>query len=195
MFRIELELLTGACGDSGEMKLKELFMEFMPSATNTIELQLAIQKSSVMQASRLWGMVGGETQGLIRAGMGMLNDIYQGEPPRLPQGACPWLVEVYSRLPWFATATQLLKDKDGKSIKKQIFGKVAVQHAWDTIQEKDISEVGLQEPHDIGLCIYELKCHVNTAFIRHQALKVSFQDPNSFVEGYSLMHLRTSEHP
>ena len=94
-------------------------------------------------------MVGGETQGLIRAGMGMLNDIYQGEPPRLPQGACPWLVEVYSRLPWFATSTQLLKDKDGKSIKKQIFGKVAFQHAWDTIQEKDISKVGLQEPHDL----------------------------------------------
>ena len=104
-------------------------------------------------------------------------------------------MEVYSRLPWFATSTQLLKDKDGKSIKKQIFGKAAVQHAWDTIQEKDISEVGLQEPHDIGLCIYELKCHVNTAFIRYQALKVSFQDPNSLVEGYSLLHLRTSEHP
>ena len=194
MFRIELGLLTGACGDSGELKLKELFMEFMPSATKTIELQLAIQKSSVMQASRLWGMVGGETQGLLRAGMGMLNDIYQGEPPRLPPGACPWLVEVYSSLPWFATTTQLLKDKDGKSIKQQIFGKQAVQHAWDTIKLKDIAEVGLQEHHDIDLCTYEFKCHVNTSFIRHQALKVSFQDPNSLVEGYSLMHLRTSEH-
>jgi len=47
MFRIELELLTGACGASGQTKLKELFMDILPNATKVVEIQSVIQKANV----------------------------------------------------------------------------------------------------------------------------------------------------
>jgi len=158
LFRIELELLTGACGASGQTKLKEVFMDILPSESKAVEPQVAIQKANVLQASRLWGMVGSQAQGLIRAGMGMINDIYQGESPKLPEGACAWLVEVYSRLPWFATATKQIKGQDGVGVKKLIFGKDAVVHAWEMIQDKDASELSLQDPHYIPVFMLVCNC-------------------------------------
>jgi len=151
MFRIELELLTGACGASGQTKLKELFMDILPNATKVVEIQSVIQKANVLQASKLWSMVGSQAHGLIKAAMRMLNDISQGEPPKLPCGACQWLVEVYARLPWLATTRNVARDKAGKTVTTTLRGKDAVLHAWKAIEDKGAAELSLQDPHCISV--------------------------------------------
>lgn len=151
MFRIELELLTGACGTSGETKLKEQFMNILPMESKPVELKDAIQKVNVLQSSRLWQLVSSQAQGLIKSGMRMLTDMSQGECPQLPAGSCQWLVDVYSRLPWFAAVVvEGDASSGGKATTKR--GKRAVEHVWGLIKDTDASELSLQELMSYHVC-------------------------------------------
>lgn len=147
-FKIELEFLAGACGTSGEAKIKESFLDILPSEAKEVKLEEALQKSMMLQSSKLWGMVGSEAQGVIRAGMAMVQAIAQGEPPRLPKGACTFLAQVYSRLPWFAVVE--VKGKDKENI-KMVRGVAAVEHAWKSCQRVGSAEATLK---DISLVLF-----------------------------------------
>ena len=141
-FKIELESLAGACGSSGEAKIKESFLDMLPSEAKEVKLEEALQKPMMLQSSKLRGMVGSEAQAVIRAGMAMAPAIAQGEPPRLPKGACTFLAQVYSRLPCFAAVE--VKGKDKEDI-KMIRGVAAVEHAWKSCQRVGPAEATLKD--------------------------------------------------
>jgi hypothetical protein len=142
MFKIELEFLAGACGTSGETKIQESFLDMLPTEAKAAQLEEVMQKAVMLQSSRLWGMVGSEAQGVVRTGMAMVQAIAQGEPPKLPKGACNFLVQVYNRLPWFAAVEVKGKDKEGS---KTVRGVAAVQHAWKSCQKVGPADATLKD--------------------------------------------------
>lgn len=140
--KIELEFLAGACGSSGETKIQETFLDMLPTEAKAVQLEEVMQKSVMLQSSRLWGMVSSEAQGVIRTGIAMVQAIAQGEPPRLPKGACSFLEQVYNKLPWFAAVEVKGKDKEGS---KMIRGVAAVQHAWRSCEKVGSAEATLKD--------------------------------------------------
>jgi hypothetical protein len=140
MCRIELDFLSGACGSSGELRLQELFLATLPGEGKRVSIEDAMQASSLLQSSRLWGMVSPQAQGLLRTGMGMLLAVSSGEAPKLPQGACHFLVKVYNRLPKFATLE--VKTKKGTHT---LVGIEAVQHSFEKVKAMDKGELTLKE--------------------------------------------------
>ena len=72
--------------------------------------------------------------------MGVLQNLAQGEHPKLPQNAGDFLAQVYSKLPYFAYVEA--KTKHGKQL---LCGMEAVQHVWKQLENISPAEINLKD--------------------------------------------------
>eukprot|EP00969_Alexandrium_andersonii_P291806 12896951-Alexandrium_andersonii.AAC.1 len=60
----------------------------------------------------------------------MMGCLQTGEAPKLPQGACALLAQVWVRMPWCASFTIVEAEKE-----KHLQGKAAVEAAWNLCKQ------------------------------------------------------------
>lgn len=127
-WKLEYSFLKDMLGDAGFEKLQAEFLKHMPTKEVEQELTAAVQGVRLVLAAQLFKFVPKPDQGQLNAAYELLARMQQGFAPVMPRHPTAFLTDVWARLPFFARATRIDKDK-----KVKLTGEAAARHMLEEL--------------------------------------------------------------
>jgi hypothetical protein len=150
-WKLEYSFLKDMLGEAGFAKLQADFLAQLPTKEVAQDLAASVQGVRLVLAAQLFKFVPKPDQGQLSAAYGLLARMQQGFAPTLPKNPCPFLQDVWARLPFFARATRT-KGSKGEGKKAELVGAEAVRHMLTELAE--MSEEALTLEHIEKVAIF-----------------------------------------
>eukprot|EP00971_Amphidinium_carterae_P295301 5864505-Amphidinium_carterae.2 len=154
-FCIDLALLKVMSGAAGQRKVQTSILAVLPDAGSPKSIDIAVEELKTMERSDLCRYAGSQSKGDLAATLELLNQIKCSIMPARVASPSPFMLSLWSRLPFFATVE--VEAKGGKEEEKKILmGQVAIDHLWETLQSTPEADVTQRQVDSLGVWAYLL---------------------------------------